>query len=179
VGGIALAVSPGTVVLPPRGQERIFLTGRLVYLPPGERTVSAALELRAGGGAPVLIPWTITLGPPPQGLLGGVRLSADSFRPSDSAPVLLELRAGRLVERAGVSEVLPVSHLDLELWRGKERMGRLSRLRNLLPGRYTFGLTGRGPGGRRLNPGRYRLHLLAYPPGDGPPSRQNVTFRIR
>jgi subtilisin family serine protease len=179
VGGVALAVSPATVTLAPRGQQRIFLAGRLAYVPPGERTVSAALELRAGGGAPVRIPWTIVLGPSPQGLLGGVRLSAERFRPSDSAPVLLELRAGRLVERAGVSEVLPVSHLDLELWRGGERMGRLSRLRNLLPGRYTFGLTGRGPGGRRLNPGRYRLRLLAYPPGDGPPSRRNVTFEIR
>jgi hypothetical protein len=75
--------------------------------------------------------------------------------------------------------VLPVSHLDLELWQGKDRLGRLSRLRNLLPGRYTFGLTGRGPGCRRLAPGRYQLHLLAYPPGDGPPSRQNVDFTIR
>ena len=73
----------------------------------------------------------------------------------------------------------PVSYLDLELWRGNERLGRLSRLRNLLPGRYTFGLTGRGPGGARLAPGRYRLRLVAYPPGDGPPSRQNVQFEIR
>jgi hypothetical protein len=75
--------------------------------------------------------------------------------------------------------VLPVSHLDLELWRGDERMGRLARLRNLLPGRYTFGLTGRGPLGRRLRPGPYQLRLFAYPPGDGPPSRQNVEFEIR
>jgi subtilisin family serine protease len=179
VGGIALAVSPAAVTLPPHGQERVFLAARLAYVPPGERTVAAALELRAGGGAPVKVPWTIMLGPPPRGLLGGVRLSTDRFRPSDSAPALLELRAGRLVERAGVSEVLPVSHLDLELWRGGERLGRLSRLRNLLPGRYTFGLTGRGPLGRQLNPGRYRLRLLAYPTGDGPPSRQNVEFTIR
>jgi hypothetical protein len=119
------------------------------------------------------------LGPAPRGLLGGVRLSTDRFRPSDSAPALLELRAGRLVDRSGLSEVLPVSHLDLELWRGKERMGRLSRHRNLLPGRYTFGLTGRGPRGRRLAPGRYELRLLAYPPGDGAPSRENVEFTIR
>jgi subtilisin family serine protease len=179
VGGLALAVSPAAVTLPPRGQERVFLAGRLAYVPPGDRTVTAALELRAGGGASVKVPWTIIVGRTQGGLLGGVRLSTDRFRPSDSAPALLELRAGRLVERAGVSEVLPVSHLDLELWRGEERMGLLSRLRNLLPGRYTFGLTGRGPRGRQLNPGRYRLRLLAYPPGDGRPSRQNVEFTIR
>jgi subtilisin family serine protease len=179
VGGIALAVSPSRVTLAPRRQERIVVRARLGYIPPGTRTVTAALELRAGGGAPVRVPWTVLLGPTPQGLIGGARLSTNRFRPSDSAPALLELRAGRLLERGGGSEVLPVSHLDLELWRGRERMGRLSRLRNLLPGRYTFGLTGRGPRGRRLAPGRYRLRLLAYPPGDGPPSRQNVEFTIR
>jgi subtilisin family serine protease len=179
VGGVALAVSPAAVTLPARGGTRIFLAARLAYIPPGKRTITAALELRAGGGAPVKIPWTIMLGPAPRGLLGGVRLSTDRFRPSDSAPALLELRAGRLVDRRGLSEVLPVSYLDLELWRGKERMGRVSRQRNLLPGRYTYGLTGRGPRGRRLSPGRYELRVLAYPPGDGPPSRENVEFTIR
>jgi subtilisin family serine protease len=179
VGGVALRVSPSRITLPARGERRIELRARLAYVPPRTRTVSAAVELRAGGGAPVLVPWTVLLGPSPRGLIGGVRISTRRFRPSDSAPALLELRAGRLVERPGVSEVLPVSHLDLELWRGDERIGRLSRLRNLLPGRYTFGLTGRGPLGRRLRPGPYELRLLAFPPGDGPPSRQNVKFEIR
>ncbi len=179
VGGIALAVSPSAVTLPPRGEERVFLAARLAYVPPGRRVVSAALELSAGGGAPVLVPWTVTLGPAPRNLLDGVRISTDSFRPSDSAPALLELQAGRLVQRGGVSQVLPVSYLDLELWRGRERIGRLARLRNLLPGRYTFGLTGRGPAGRRLSPGQYLLRLLAHPPGGGAPSREIVEFTIR
>jgi hypothetical protein len=179
LGGVALAVSPSRLILPANGQARVFLAARLAFVPPEPRVVRAALELRAGGGGPVRVPWTVILGPPPRRLLGGVRLSASSFRPSDTAPVLLELRAGRLVERGGVSEVLPVSYLDLELWHGEERMGRLARIRNLLPGRYTFGLTGRGPRGRVLRPGTYRLRLLAYPPGEGPPSRQNVSFEIQ
>lgn len=179
VGGIALSVSPARVVIPARGRKRVVLTARVAYVPPETRVVSAALTVRAGGGAAVRVPWAATLGPAPRRLLGNVRLSAPGFRPSDTAPVLLELRAGRIVDRGGVSEVLPVSYLDLELWRGRERMGRLARLRNLLPGRYTFGLTGRGPRGRVLRPGSYRLRLLAYPAGEGPPSRQNVTFHIR
>jgi hypothetical protein len=179
VGGVALDVSPSRFTLAPREERRVRLRGRLAYLPPGIRTAAAALELRAGGGAPVRVPWTVLLGRRASDLIGGARLSTERFRPSDSAPALLELRAGRLVDRGGTSEVLPVSYLDLELWRGRERMGRLSRLHNLLPGRYTFGLTGRGPGGRRLAPGRYRLRLVAHPPGDGPPSRQNVEFEIR
>jgi Subtilase family len=179
IGGLALAVSPSRLVLPANGEGRVVVTARLAFPPRAAQAVSAALQLRAGGGAPVRVPWTVTLGPSPRRLLGGVRLSTGRFRPSDTAPVLLEVRAGRLVDRRGVTEVLPVSYLDLELWRGEERMGRLVRLRNLLPGRYTFGLTGRGPRGLRLAPGTYGLRLLAYPPGDGPPSRQNVTFEIR
>jgi hypothetical protein len=179
IGGIALTVRPSRLLLPANGERRVFVTARLAFVPPDTGMASAALELTAGGGAPVRVPWAVTLGPSPRRLLGGVRLSDDSFRPSDTAPALLELRAGRLVERDGVSEVLPVSYLDLELWRGEERMGRLAQLRNLLPGRYTFGLTGRGPRGRRLRPGAYELRLLAFPPGDGPPSRQNVSFEIQ
>ncbi len=179
VGGIALVASPSRVTLAPGEARKISLAGRLAYIPPGVREITAALELRAGGGAPVRVPWTVILGQPPRDLLGGVRLSVDRFRPSDSAPALLELRAGRLIDRNGVAEVLPLSHLDLDLWRGKERLGRLARLRNLLPGRYTFGLTGRGPAGRRLRPGMYQLRLIAYPPGKVPPSREVVTFRIK
>jgi len=151
----------------------------MAYMPPGVRLLGANFELRAGGGAPTRVPWTLTLGRYERDLLGSVQLSTNRFKASDSAPALLELRAGRLEEGRGGSEVLPLSYLDLELWRGRERVGRLARLRNLLPGRYTFGLTGRGPAGRRLRPGRYTLRLLGYPPGDSPPSRQFVQFTIQ
>lgn len=179
VGGAALAVSPGKFTLRPRERQKVFVVARMAYVPPGVELVSADFQLRAGGAAPVHVPWTLTLGRYERGLLGGVRLSTRRFRPSDSAPVLLELRAGRLVERGGRSEVLPLSHLDLDLWQEGKRIGRLVRLRNLLPGRYTFGLTGRDPAGRRLDPGRYMLRLVAYPPGEGPPSRQIVGFTIQ
>jgi subtilisin family serine protease len=179
VGGVALAVSPARFTLAPREARKVSVVGRLAYAPPGVRVVSADFELRAGGAAPVRVPWTLTIGRYERDLLGGVRLSMRTFTPSDSAPVLLELRAGRIVDRGGRSEVLPLSYLDLDLWRGRERIGRLARLRNLLPGRYTFGLTGRGPAGRRLPPGRYTLRLIGQPSGEGPPSRQFVRFTIR
>lgn len=179
VGGAALAVSPSSFRLAPHARRKVSVVARMAYMPPGVESVSANFELRGGGGAPVKVPWTLTLGRYEQDLLGGVRLSTRSFRPSDSAPALLELRAGRLVEREAGSEVLPLAYLDLDLWRGRERIGRLVRLRNLLPGRYTLGLTGRGPGGRRLTPGAYTLRLIGYPPGEAPPSRQFVRFAIR
>ena len=179
VGGVAVAVSPRRFTLAPHRARKVFVVARMAYMPPGVEVISANFDLQAGGAAPVHVPWTLTLGRYERDLLGGVRLSTHAFKPSDSAPALLELRAGRIVERPDGSEVLPLSHLDLELWRGKERIGRLARLRNLLPGRYTFGLTGRGPAGRRLDPGRYTLRLLGVPPGEGPASRQFVRFTIK
>ena len=178
VGGAALAISPGRFRLAPRATRKVEVVVRMAYMPPRLSILAADFELHAGGGAPVRVPWRLTLGRFERGLLGAVRLSVDSFKPSDSAPALLELRAGRLIQRGGRSEVLPLSHLDLDLWRGKERIGRLARLNNLLPGRYTFGLTGRGPAGRRLRPGRYTLRLIGQPPGEAPPSRQFVQFTI-
>jgi subtilisin family serine protease len=179
VGGTALAVSPARFRLAPREERQVSVVARMAYVPPGVQLISAAFELRAGGAAPVRVPWTLTLGRYERALLGAARLSTNRFKPSDSAPALLELRAGRVAEGPNGSEVLPLSYLDMELWRGRERVGLLVRLRNLLPGRYTFGLTGRGPAGRRLAPGRYTLRLLGYPPGDAPPSRQFVQFTIR
>jgi hypothetical protein len=73
-----------------------------------------------------------------------------------------------------------VALLSLELRRANgERLGVLARLHDLLPGLYSFGLTGRDAKGDTLRPGRYRLRLTAYPTGDGSPSRTAVTFTIR
>ena len=52
--------------------------------------------------------------------------------------------------------------LEVELWTAAgKKLGTLARLRDLLPGRYALGLTGRGVSGRALAPGRYVLRLQA------------------
>ena len=81
-------------------------------------------------------------------------------------------------DRAGRRQLRPLSRLDVELWRGGERLGLLARLRDVLPGRYAFGLTGRGPRGGPLARGAYRLRVVALPP-DGPAEAKSVGFRIR
>jgi hypothetical protein len=115
----------------------------------------------------------------PAGLLGKLELSARSFKPSAAAPAVVALRAGRLSRPSGLTQVEPVLRLDLELRsaRGKP-LGLLARLRDLLPGRYAFGLTGRGPNGRVLRRGGYRLRVVAWPAGGGPAVRRSVRFRI-
>ena len=60
---------------------------------------------------------------------------------------------------------------------GGARLGVLAQLRDLLPGRYAFGLTGRDAEGETLEPGRYRVKMTAYPTGDGTPSRADGRLR--
>ena len=73
-----------------------------------------------------------------------------------------------------------MSRLDIELWTSSgKRIGVIARQRNLLPGRYTFGITGRDPGGQRLKAGPYRLRVLAFPTGSGRATSRFLPFRIR
>jgi hypothetical protein len=133
--------------------------------------------LRPEGSASIHVPWLITFQPRKDELLSAVRLSARSFKPSDNAPAVLSFQAGR-IDDGGQLE--PVALLDLSL-RGPDgaKLGVLARLRDLLPGRYAFGLTGRDENGGTLKPGRYHVRLQAYPTSDGPPSTARVTFTIR
>jgi minor extracellular serine protease Vpr len=133
-------------------------------------------------GRPVLhVPWAAAPWTGDRPLLGDVRLASATFKPSDTGPSVLSFVAGRLVRNGAVYEVQAVSRLDLELARAgaKKPLGVLARMRHLLPGRYAFGLTGRGPGGKKLRPGRYVLRLMAYPTGDGPATTRAVRFRVR
>jgi hypothetical protein len=132
-------------------------------------------------GRPVLrVPWAAAPWTRDTRLLSDVQLASPSFTPSDTGPSVLSFVAGRLIRDEGVYEVQAVARLDLELGRAgaKKPLGLLARLRHLLPGRYAFGLTGRGPAGKRLEPGRYELRLVAYPTGDGRPSARVVSFQV-
>jgi minor extracellular serine protease Vpr len=143
---------------------------------------SGVVLVAARGARAARIPWAIAPRPRDLALVDSVSLSAWQFAPSKSAPVVLAFRAGRAVPGTGGEQIEPVGLLDLELWtpNGK-RIGVIARLRDLLPGRYAFGLTGRGPNGKVLAPGTYVLRLRAQPvdAADGtPPSTADTVFRI-
>ncbi len=114
-------------------------------------------------GRVVRIPWTILFGPRSAPTLASVRLSSRSFSPSDVTPSLLTFVAGSVPRSEGESDVRPLSRLDLELWSPSGgRIGLLARLRDVLPGSYSFGVTGRDPTGAVLAPGDYELRLIAH-----------------
>jgi subtilisin family serine protease len=173
--GLVFAFAPARIRIRPGGIARLYVAARSLI--PAGPPVEGMFSVRPEGSAAIRVPWLVTFQPRHDKLLGSVRLSMASFRPSDNAPGVLSFRAGRI---ASGGQLEPVARLVLELrGPGGARLGTLAQLRDLLPGRYAFGLTGRDAEGETLEPGRYRLKLTAYPTGDGPPSRGAVAFAIR
>jgi hypothetical protein len=178
-GGLVISSKPRWVRLKPGGHATVTLSARLNGAPPPGGSAEGSVLLVARGAGPLKVPWAITYGEPPESLISSVALSAGAFKPSDTTPAVLALQAGLVRQGAAGAEVHPVSKLDVELWRGKRRMGLLARLRDLLPGRVAIGLTGRGPTGAVLRRGQYTVRLLAFPTSDGPPTSRTIAFSIK
>ena len=160
--------------------RRFRLQAHVASAPTGRAPAEGSIVVKPDGGSPLHIPWAVTFGPPPSTLLGPLHLSTESFNPSDAAPALLTFQAGRILSDGGRDEVQPVALLELNLVRSDGfNLGTLVRLRDLLPGRYAFGLTGRSPVGNLLGKGRYTIRVIAVPSLPGPASRAQVAFTIK
>ncbi len=178
IGGVSVTAAPARLRLGPGQQRRVTLTARMSFRPRGLGAIEGRARLEVVGGGRVVVPWAVALLAQGSALIGDVSLSAKTFRASDRAPAVLTVQAGQVRDLAGRRQLRPVARLDVELWRGGERLGLLARLRDVLPGRYAFGLTGRGPRGRTLTAGVYRLRVVAVPP-EGPAEADVADFRIR
>jgi hypothetical protein len=156
---------------------RVTVTARSA---PRARIVTGVIQVAPSGSEPLRVPWALSFRRYSTNLLPRVSLSESSFKASDTSPAVLTIQAGSLVRDDGI-QIQPVSRLDILLYTASGRFaGVLDRLRNLLPGSYSFGITGRGPSSAPLPPGRYELRLAAWPtlPKDAQPSRAQVGFRI-
>jgi subtilisin family serine protease len=178
IAGLSVTARPERVPLAPGGRANVDLTARLAFRPRGVGAIQGRVRLELVGGGRVFVPWAVALPAQRAALVGGVELSSRSFRASDRAPAVLTVQAGQVRDLAGRRQLRPLTQLDVELWRGETRLGLLARLRDVLPGRYAFGLTGRGPRGGPLAKGQYRLRIVAVPP-DGEPEHEVLDFRIR
>ncbi|HVV57506.1 MAG TPA: S8 family serine peptidase, partial [Gaiellaceae bacterium] len=125
--------------------------------------VTGAIRVAAAGAATLRVPFAIGFGAQPKSLIGHASLSAAAFTPSDTSPAVLNVQAGNVVSGAGGAvQIEAVSRLDVLLSDANGRFrGLLARQRDLLPGSYSFGISGRDPASRRLPPGRYELRLVA------------------
>ena len=178
VRGVVLRLSPRKLRLRVGASARLRVTAR-VGVVAKEDVVGGIIRIVPRGSEPLAVPWAVLLAPPPRDLIGDVDLSERSFAPSDLTPAVLSVRLGTIERERGRDAVQPVRRLDVLLndEDGKP-LGLLARLRDVLPGQYAFGLTGRGPDGSRLSAGRYELRLLAWPAAGGQPARRTVRFAV-
>ncbi|HSC92222.1 MAG TPA: S8 family serine peptidase [Gaiellaceae bacterium] len=175
-----VAVTPRRLRIRPGGTAGVRVEARVPEPAAGGAAAEGAVVLRARGTRTLRIPFAVAFGPRRLALLGGLDLSQRRFVPSDTKPAVLTLRAGLVRTVGGSVEVHPVGRLDLELFTEDDSLiGVVGRLRDVLPGRYAFALTGRDPGGQALDAGVYRLRVSAFPAGAGPPTRRSLRFEIR
>ena len=158
----------------------VHLRARVTSALDGDAPAAGIIVVRPRSGAEIHVPWMITFGPRIRASLSRVHLSAHSFRPSDTRPTLLSFVAGGVPRTNGGQDVRPLSRLDLELWsRTGGRIGLLASMRDVLPGRYSYGVTGRDPTGQLLPAGDYSLRLIGYPTDGGPPTVRTLSFTIQ
>lgn len=181
-----VAASRRRLILRPGATARVRVVARVPRPAPGGPPAEGALVLAPSAGVPLRIPFAVAFAPRRTRLLAEIELSAGRFKPSDTSPAVLSLLVGGVcAEGAGNAcadsrqEVQPVERLDIELYTGDgKRIGVIARQRNLLPGRYAFGITGRDPGGQRLESGLYRLRVVALPSGGGLATVRSLTIRV-
>jgi Subtilase family/PA domain len=179
---VAFTAGPAQLNLGPGASADVALG---VSAPTGVGTgASGVLLVTADGVRPARVPWAVGRRPADSGeLVGSLSLSNWEFEASKAAPAVLAFRAGRVVDTGDGGSIEPVGLLEVELWtvNGK-KLGVIASLRDLLPGRYAFGLTGRDANGKILAPGLYVLRLRAQPVDaeEGtPPSTAQTVFRIK
>jgi hypothetical protein len=183
-GGPAVdfTAEPARLNLGPRASASVTLG---ISTPSGVGAgIGGVLLASAEGVSPARVPWGIGKRPTaPAELVGALSISNWEFEPSKSAPSVVAFQVGRARDAAAGGSIEPVGLLDVELWtpQGK-RLGVIATLRDLLPGRYALGLTGRDANGKVLPAGMYVLRLRAQPvdAGEGtPPSTAQTVFRIK
>ena len=173
--GVEISVDPQRFRIRPRRSVDVVVRADTAALSEEAGAATGELVLRGSDSPEVHVPWSVAV-PPAIDLVTGLTLRTTGTRVSDATPAALSFVAGA-VTAAPDPQVRAVELLEVELWRNGERIGVLARRRELLPGRYTFGLTGRGPTGTRLGRRDFTIRIVAYP-GDGT-RRQSDTIAYR
>jgi subtilisin family serine protease len=176
--GVTVRTRPERVVIRPGNRARISVSMKASVRPAAPGALEGVLRAVVGPGTRLRIPWTAAV-PVDRPVIARATLTSAEFKASDRTPAVLSLVAGRVDGSVERPQLLPLSRLEIVLFRGKHRVGTLVRLRDLLPGRYAFGVTGRGPRGARLPAGGYQVRILGVPVGGGSPTVVAIPFRLR
>ncbi|HKU59270.1 MAG TPA: hypothetical protein VJP39_06665, partial [Gaiellaceae bacterium] len=165
---LQFAVVPSTLTLASGAAETVGVTVASRVRQPSPLALGA-IEARIDGSETLRIPWALLLHTPAAPPLRA-SLDRSSFAPSDVDPAVLTVHAGAVKD----GQVEPVTQLSVLLYTATGRyLGVLAQQRDLLPGTYVFGITGRGPTGSVLPRGSYELRLVARPT-----ARATVSFTV-
>jgi len=176
---LAFKVVPNHLVLRVGRAARVQVSVRAAAAPDAQ-IVTGVIQITPSGSEALRVPWALDFDRVPDALLGRVAIDRPSFPPSDTNPAILSVQAGSLAHDHGV-QIQAVSRLDILLYSAAGKyLGVMARLRDLLPGSYSFGITGRGPTSARLPAGSYELRLAAWPtlPLQAKPSRAQIAFKV-
>ncbi len=175
--GVVITIDPARLRLRSGRSAELVVTADTRELSEQAGVATGDLVLRATGSPEVHVPWAVAV-PEQVDLLSRVSLQTTGGRVSDATPAVLDLVVGAVTATPD-PQVRAVDGLEVQLWRAGELLGVLAKRRELLPGRYSFGLTGRGGDGERLPAGSYVVRVVAFP-GDGTRKQvESVTYRVR
>jgi hypothetical protein len=176
--GARVQILPSRIVLDPGEETTVGVFGRVDTLPAAPGGLRGAIRVVPEFAAPFRVRWGIAVPVRGKRLLATPRLSQTTFAPSDANPAVLSIVAGRVDGTAAAPALLPLEQLQLDLFHGHRLLGTIARVRDLLPGRYAFGLTGRGPRGKQLPRGSYSVRLVATAV-TGEQETRTIRFHIR
>jgi subtilisin family serine protease len=176
--GVQVTASRDRVHITPGQSMELTFRADTTNLSSDVRSAIGAIELHVDGSPSVRVPWSVAAPDPAFDLLSHASLRTTGGRISDATPAVLRLVVGG-VGTGETPEVRPVDELELQLWRNGKLLGALAKRRELLPGHYTFGLTGRGPGGGRLRRGAYILRVVARPSDGTRRQVESVDYTLR
>jgi subtilisin family serine protease len=176
--GVAVTASPRRLRLRPGRTREVAVSVRVATRPQPPSALRGTLVLRVRNGRWLRVPWAVAVPATRASVVSELVLSRRAFAPSDTEPAVLAFVAGRVDGTRDRPQLRALSELDVDLWRRGRRIGTLARMRDVLPGRYAFGLTGRGPRGKRLPRGAYEIRVTGTPVDGGPASESRVRFRI-
>lgn len=176
--GVEITVDPQRLQLPAGRSAEIVVRADTRELSEQAGVATGDLVLRASGSPDVHVPWAIAVPEQAVDLLSRLSLRTSGGRVSDATPAVLGFVVGAVTATPD-PQVRAVDVLEVQLWRSGTLLGVLAKRRELLPGRYAFGLTGRGADGERLPAGSYVVRVVARP-GDGARKQaESITYRLR
>jgi subtilisin family serine protease len=176
--GVEVTLSPDKLRLRPGRSALVVVRANTAGFRSTVGPATGELALNVARSEAVRVRWSLAAPDPKTDLLSAPRMRTTDKRITDATPAVLGVVVGAVV-RGSTPQVRPVDLLQVQLWRKGNFLGVLAKRRELLPGRYTFGLTGRGPGGGRLRRGEYTIRVVARPSDGTRRQAETVPYVVR